>query len=161
MAKDYSASLNLPNTTFAMRAELPKREPDMLKYWEELDLYDSMLKNAADKPLFVLHDGPPFSNGNIHMPMRLGACGPISVYANLYPRKMAEICRLCAAGDFRLAYQRQKSCLAQIQALFWEVNPIPVKFLASQMGLCRAEYRLPLCAPSSEVARRLCEIFRT
>ena len=67
MAKDYSASLNLPNTTFAMRAELPKREPDMLKYWEELDLYNSMLKNAADKPLFVLHDGPPFSNGNIHM----------------------------------------------------------------------------------------------
>ena len=67
MAKDYSASLNLPNTTFAMRAELPKREPDMLKYWEDLDLYGSMLKNAADKPLFVLHDGPPFSNGNIHM----------------------------------------------------------------------------------------------
>ncbi len=67
MAKDYSASLNLPNTTFAMRAELPKREPDMLKYWEELDLYGSMLKNASDKPLFVLHDGPPFSNGNIHM----------------------------------------------------------------------------------------------
>ena len=67
MAKDYSASLNLPNTTFAMRAELPKREPDMLKYWEEKDLYNAMLKNAADKPLFVLHDGPPFSNGNIHM----------------------------------------------------------------------------------------------
>ena len=67
MAKDYSASLNLPNTTFAMRAELPKREPDMLKYWEEKDLYNAMLKNAADKPLFVLHDGPPFSNGYIHM----------------------------------------------------------------------------------------------
>ena len=103
-------------------------------------------------------------SGNDHQTvssMRLGACGTISVYANLYPRKMAEICRLCAAGDFRLAYQRQKSCLAQMQALFWEVNPIPVKYVASQMGLCRAEYRLPLCAPSSEVARRLCEIFRT
>ena len=67
MAKDYSASLNLPNTTFAMRAELPKREPTMLQYWEEMDLYNTMLKHAADKPLFVLHDGPPFSNGNIHM----------------------------------------------------------------------------------------------
>ena len=67
MAKDYSKSLNLPTTSFAMRAELPKREPDMLKYWEEMDLYRSMLENAADKPLFVLHDGPPFSNGNIHM----------------------------------------------------------------------------------------------
>ena len=67
MAKDYSKSLNLPTTSFAMRAELPKREPDMLKYWEEMDLYGSMLKNAEGRPLFVLHDGPPFSNGNIHM----------------------------------------------------------------------------------------------
>ena len=67
MAKDYSTTLNLPSTTFAMRAELPKREPDMLKYWEGMDLYGSMLENAEGKPLFVLHDGPPFSNGNIHM----------------------------------------------------------------------------------------------
>ena len=67
MAKDYSASLNLPSTSFAMRAELPKREPDMLRYWNELDLYNRALENAAGKPTFVLHDGPPFSNGNIHM----------------------------------------------------------------------------------------------
>ena len=67
MAKDYSASLNLPSTTFAMRAELPKREPQMLEYWNSIDLYGSMQKNAAGKPTFVLHDGPPFSNGNIHM----------------------------------------------------------------------------------------------
>ena len=67
MAKDYSKSLNLPSTDFAMRAELPKREPAMLDYWQGMDLYGSMLKNAEGKPLFVLHDGPPFSNGNIHM----------------------------------------------------------------------------------------------
>ncbi|MBR6727522.1 MAG: class I tRNA ligase family protein, partial [Clostridia bacterium] len=67
MAKDYSASLNLPNTTFAMRAELPKREPQMLDYWKSIDLYGRMQQNAANKPTFVLHDGPPFSNGNIHM----------------------------------------------------------------------------------------------
>jgi len=67
MAKDYSASLNLPNTTFAMRAELPKREPQMLEYWNSMDLYGSMQRHAADKPAFILHDGPPFSNGNIHM----------------------------------------------------------------------------------------------
>ena len=59
MAKDYSASLNLPSTSFAMRAELPKREPDMLRYWNELDLYNRALENAAGKPTFVLHDGPP------------------------------------------------------------------------------------------------------
>ena len=67
MAKDYSASLNLPSTSFAMRAELPKREPQMLDYWNSIDLYGRMQKNAADKPTFILHDGPPFSNGNIHM----------------------------------------------------------------------------------------------
>ena len=67
MAKDYSASLNLPNTTFAMRAELPKREPQMMEYWKEIDLYGMMQKNGEGKPFFVLHDGPPFSNGNIHM----------------------------------------------------------------------------------------------
>ncbi len=67
MAKDYSASLNLPNTAFAMRAELPKREPQMLDFWAGLDLYGRMQENAAGKPTFVLHDGPPFSNGNIHM----------------------------------------------------------------------------------------------
>ena len=67
MAKDYSASLNLPSTSFAMRAELPKREPAMLDYWNELDLYNRALAAAEGKPTFILHDGPPFSNGNIHM----------------------------------------------------------------------------------------------
>ncbi|MBR0161382.1 MAG: isoleucine--tRNA ligase [Oscillospiraceae bacterium] len=67
MAKDYNASLNLPKTDFPMRAGLPKREPDMLKHWEEMDLYHEQLKKNEGKPLFSLHDGPPFSNGDIHM----------------------------------------------------------------------------------------------
>ncbi len=67
MSKDYNASLNLPKTDFPMRAGLPKREPEMLKRWEEMDLYNEQLKKNEGKPLFSLHDGPPFSNGNIHM----------------------------------------------------------------------------------------------
>lgn len=67
MAKDYTNTLNLPTTDFPMRANLPQREPDMLKYWESIDLYQKMQQNGADKPLYILHDGPPFSNGNIHM----------------------------------------------------------------------------------------------
>ena len=67
MAKDYTSTLNLPNTEFPMRANLPQREPDMLKYWDSIDLYNKMQENAKDKPLYLLHDGPPFSNGNIHM----------------------------------------------------------------------------------------------
>ncbi len=67
MAKDYTSTLNLPSTEFPMRANLPQREPDMLKYWESIDLYGKMQEQGAGKPLFMLHDGPPFSNGNIHM----------------------------------------------------------------------------------------------
>ena len=67
MAQKYDVTLNLPKTEFPMRAGLPKREPEMLKHWEELDIYNEMLKKNEGKPLFNLHDGPPFSNGNIHM----------------------------------------------------------------------------------------------
>ena len=67
MAQDYNATLNLPKTEFPMRAGLPKREPEMLKKWEELDVYNELLKKNEGKPRFSLHDGPPFSNGAIHM----------------------------------------------------------------------------------------------
>lgn len=67
MSKDYTSTLNLPSTSFAMRANLPQREPEMLKYWEGIDLYSLMLKNNEGHEQFVLHDGPPFSNNNIHM----------------------------------------------------------------------------------------------
>ncbi len=67
MAKDYNATLNLPKTEFPMRAGLPRREPDMLKNWLAQDVYNELLKKNEGKPRFSLHDGPPFSNGNIHM----------------------------------------------------------------------------------------------
>ena len=74
MPTDYNATLNLPKTDFPMRAGLPKREPEMLKSWEELDIYNEMLKKNEGKPLFNLHDGPPFSNGAIHMGHALNKC---------------------------------------------------------------------------------------
>ena len=67
MSQDYNATLNLPKTEFPMRAGLPKREPDMLKRWEELDVYHELLKKNEGHPRYSLHDGPPFSNGAIHM----------------------------------------------------------------------------------------------
>lgn len=91
--------------------------------------------------------------------MRLGASGVISVYSNIFPRKMVEICRLCATGDWKLAHKRQRQSLAGMQALFWETNPIPVKHVMASMELCHAEYRLPLCSPSNDTARRLAELF--
>ena len=67
MAQDYNSTLNLPRTDFPMRAGLPKREPEMLKRWDDEHLYEELLKKNAGKPRFNLHDGPPFSNGSIHM----------------------------------------------------------------------------------------------
>ena len=67
MGKDYNQTINLPNTEFPMRAGLPAREPGMLEHWEELDIYNELLKKNEGKPRFSLHDGPPFSNGNLHM----------------------------------------------------------------------------------------------
>ena len=64
---DFNATINLPKTDFPMRAGLSKREPDMLRRWNDMDLYNEMLKKNDGKPRFSLHDGPPFSNGDIHM----------------------------------------------------------------------------------------------
>ena len=64
---DYNKTINLPKTEFPMRAGLPKREPEMLQRWKEQNLYNELLKKNEGKPRFSLHDGPPFSNGMLHM----------------------------------------------------------------------------------------------
>ncbi|MEA5038489.1 MAG: isoleucine--tRNA ligase [Clostridiaceae bacterium] len=67
MPQDYNSTLNLPETGFPMRAGLPQREPEFLKAWEAQNTFDELLKKNAERPKYILHDGPPFSNGNIHM----------------------------------------------------------------------------------------------
>lgn len=64
---DYSKTLNLPETEFPMRASLPEREPEFLKYWEENKIYEKKQELHAGHKKFVLHDGPPYANGKIHM----------------------------------------------------------------------------------------------
>ena len=64
---EYKKTLNMNKSGFPMRASLPQREPAMLEHWYEMDLYHELLKKNDGKPLFALHDGPPFSNGGLHM----------------------------------------------------------------------------------------------
>ncbi len=64
---DYRDTLSLPQTTFPMRANLPNREPDILKNWEELNINSLVRGNREGAPLYILHDGPPYANGDIHM----------------------------------------------------------------------------------------------
>ena len=61
------SDINLPKTAFSMKANLPTREPEILNYWQKINLYDELRKSSKGKEKFVLHDGPPYANGNIHM----------------------------------------------------------------------------------------------
>jgi isoleucyl-tRNA synthetase len=64
---DYKKTLNLPQTDFPMKANLTKREPEILREWEEMDLYGALRRMSTSRPRYVLHDGPPYANGHIHM----------------------------------------------------------------------------------------------
>ena len=64
---EYKDTLNLPKTNFDMKANLAKREPEMLAKWEAEKVYEKMIEARAGKPRFVLHDGPPYANGHIHL----------------------------------------------------------------------------------------------
>ncbi|MEG1501807.1 MAG: isoleucine--tRNA ligase [Synergistaceae bacterium] len=67
MSKDYKDTLFLPKTSFPMRANLAQREPDFLKFWEEIDLYNELKNKNRGKTPFILHDGPPYANASIHI----------------------------------------------------------------------------------------------
>ena len=64
---DYKKTLNLPNTAFPMKANLVQREPEILRKWEQEDVYSLIRNTSRGRPTYILHDGPPYANGNIHM----------------------------------------------------------------------------------------------
>ncbi len=64
---DYKETLNLPRSDFPMKADLPRREPSMLQRWAETDLYARLRSQGRGRPRFILHDGPPYANGHIHL----------------------------------------------------------------------------------------------
>ena len=67
MEKDYKDTLNLPKTDLPMKAGLPKKEPEILSFWDSINLYNLIRKENAKKDKFILHDGPPYANGDIHL----------------------------------------------------------------------------------------------
>jgi len=64
---DYRKTLNLPRADFPMKANLPKREPEIQRFWKEIDIYGRVLEATRNKPPFILHDGPPYANGDLHL----------------------------------------------------------------------------------------------
>lgn len=120
----------------------------------DLGLVDALCAECGDRlDIYTGNDHQTVSS------MKLGAKGVISVFSNLEPLVMIEICRLCLGSDYRLAGQRLRTVLPKMQALFWEVNPIPLKYVASLRGICQPEYRLPLCPPAPEVCKKLKALF--
>lgn len=67
MAKELKDTLNLPKTAFPMRGDLAKREPERLSHWDSMNLYETIIEEHSSDPSFILHDGPPYANGDIHM----------------------------------------------------------------------------------------------
>ena len=95
-------------------------------------------------------------NDDLLLPsLSLGGKGVISVASNILPNETCEMCRLWFEGKTKEATDLQLQLLPLINALFSEVNPIPIKALLSRSGFCEEEYRLPLCPPTEETKRRL------
>ncbi len=91
--------------------------------------------------------------------LALGGNGVISVISNLIPKETGDICRLWFDGNTAMATQLQLKLLPLINAVFSEVNPIPIKALLSHLGLCAEEYRLPLCPMNEEKKKAVIEVF--
>jgi isoleucyl-tRNA synthetase len=85
---DYSKSLFLPRTDFPMRGGLPKKEPELLARWQEIELYGRLTEAGRGKPKFVLHDGPPYANGNIHIGTALN-----KILKDLVTRSQRMLCK--------------------------------------------------------------------
>ena len=64
---DYKNTLSLPQTSFPMKANLTEKEPMILRFWEEIRIYELLREQRKTSPLWILHDGPPYANGNIHI----------------------------------------------------------------------------------------------
>lgn len=119
--------------------------------------------SVATKIISELSDRLYLYSGNdeLTLPlMAMGACGVISVASNVLPREMTELCKYCLEGNFKAARELHMRLLSIFGMLSCEVNPIPVKYAASIIGLCRPYYRLPLCRPSSEKAEYIKSVMK-
>ncbi len=119
--------------------------------------------DAISRSMRLCHGDFWFYSGNdsLTLPlMAIGAVGVISVCANLIPEAMSELARLCLAGDYRDASSLHYEYLELMEAMFIDVNPIPVKAAMASAGLCSAELRLPLTGLSDEKREILSSVLR-
>ena len=136
MSTSYKDTLNLPKTDFPMKANLVTREPELLKFWEETDIYGQIQAAHQDAPEFVLHDGPPFANGDVHMGTALN-----KILKDLVVKSKT-------MAGFRAPYLPG-----------WDCHGLPIEFkvVKQDKGLPPVEVR----RRSEELARKFIDIQRT
>src|SRR6266513_2970496 len=136
ISQNYKETLNLPRTDFPMKANLAAREPEMLKMWEETRLYQQIQKSREDRQLFVLHDGPPFANGDVHMGTALN-----KILKDL-------IVKSKSMAGFRTPFVPG-----------WDCHGLPIEFkvVKESRGLSPVEVR----RKSEEYARKFIDVQRT
>ena len=120
MGQDYNKTINLPKTDFPMRAALAKREPGMLEDFERRDIYRRLMAKNEGKPKFILHDGPPYANGNIHIGTAMNK----------------------VLKDFIVRYKN----MSGFQAPYvpgWDTHGMPIETAIQKQGVKRSEMPVP------------------
>ncbi len=120
----------------------------------DMELVEHLVRECGDR--FAVYTG---NDDQVVPAMRAGAAGVISVYANAAPGEAVRITDACSAGDFMRAEELYRGIRERVRSLFWEVNPIPVKYVLARRGECQPIWRLPLCPPSDATARHLKELW--
>ena len=133
MAQDYNATLNLPKTAFPMRGNLPKREPDVLGKWEEQDLYEKMVQKNQGRPMYVLHDGPPYANGEIHLGTALNKVLKdfiikLSVLCNIYKSRYFSLNAALLASPVLFDNSQSRLCKRLHFAKMQSLRPVIARF---------------------------------
>ena len=135
---DYKETLNLPHTDFPMKADLPQREPEMLKRWEAMDLYGRIRRKAGARPRFILHDGPPYANGHIHLGHALNKIlKDIIIKSRQMTGFTAPTCPGWDCHGLPIEHQVDKELKAK------RAEPVPGGGPQALPGLCRAVHRHP------------------
>ena len=102
--KSWADTILLPKTDFAMRANLPDAEPEVLKYWQKLDLYNENIRISSGREKFTLHDGPPYANGNLHIGHALNKV--LKVFFNHVLKNGINVSHIIVGSDFKFGYKR-------------------------------------------------------
>lgn len=153
---------NVPSrTSFSLTRQMYRRLADIENIIAvkeasgDLAAMSALMSEFSDR--FDLYSG----SDEVTLPvMSIGGKGVISVLSNIMPAEVSRLCGAYADGDCDGARRLQLELIPLIEALFCEVNPIPVKYAMHLMGFCRNEYRLPLCEPSEASKEKIAEVLR-